>query len=206
MKLVEIAVSARRRTPIEFRFNVRRGAAGQTEMLGFKADEGAVYPPEVYDPKQIAAQKGEDPRDGSRGLESDSREDVRLTAPDEQEFAAAAFRCRLPIVVTGERVRRSSNVVLIDGRQAAPTDAEFVLFLRLLVELWRTTDGYLAIGDGRKVGGLAAEHDIVPSGVGQAVARLRSRLEVALGEENPARLIERYQGRLRSQPIAASFE
>lgn len=55
---------------------------------------------------------------------------VELTAEEEKAFGEHRFQSRLPVVITGERVKSASNVVELGGRRVEIRDADFVLLLR----------------------------------------------------------------------------
>ena len=122
---------------------------------------------------------------------------LELTAAEEAAFARHHFNGRLPIVLTGVRVKRSSNVLEIDGRRIEMADAELVLLLRLVLALHKSPDGFVPKGGGRKPGGLASEDGVVPGSVDQAIERLRRTLQLGSGDLDPKNLIEVAQGRVR---------
>lgn len=122
-----------------------------------------------------------------------------LTADEEAEFAAHAFRSRISIEIPGVRLRRNSNAVLMNGHQAVVTDANFVLLLRLIASLYETPDGYCVKGDNSKKGGLFEELELELSGINQAIHRLRKDLQPGLDAVclPQLQLIEVYRGCVR---------
>ena len=122
---------------------------------------------------------------------------IVLTADEEKAFVEHRFNSRLPIVITGERVKRASNVLEVDGKRIELADAEFVLLLRLVVALHQSPDGFVMKGGGRKHGGLVAEEGVVPGEIDQAVDRLRRSIQFGLGDLDPKRVIEVAYGKLR---------
>ena len=69
--------------------------------------------------------------------------------------------------------------------------------MRLVLELWRTREGYCKKGEGRAGGGLADEPGLVPAGIEQAIHRLRVALQSSLGELDPKQYIETSRGKVR---------
>jgi hypothetical protein len=133
--------------------------------------------------------------DDTRGVEAarlgiDFLPYADISAADEQEFARAGFKSRLPVVFTGERQRRASNVVAIGGTRLFLPQAEFTLLLRLAVETTRSAYGWCLKGGGRGHGGLSMEAGVAPQGIDQAIFRLRNALEPALGVLDPTDFIE----------------
>lgn len=132
---------------------------------------------------------------------------VTLTAAEEQEFLAAGFTCRWPIVVTGRTAAHGANIIEINGEERRFGPATFMLFMRLVAGLSETTGGYVRKGKmGRGGGGgLAAEGYYTEEGMEGAIGRLRQ----ALGSEFKM-LVEVGRGmvRLSTHPryIKASHE
>lgn len=120
-----------------------------------------------------------------------------LSEFEEKQFQELRFGSRVPIVLTGERLRRASNVVRVGGEHLQIRDADFILLLRLVVGLCESTDGYCVKGGGRRPGGLADEPGIVPGGIDQAIERLRTSLSHGLGGADPRQLVEVSAGRVR---------
>lgn len=122
---------------------------------------------------------------------------VELTPAEAAEFSAARFNSRLPVTISGERSKLASNRIEIDGKRLDLPDADFILLLRLILELGRTTDGYATKGGGRKPGGLADEPGIVPASIEQAISRLRRLLAPIVSDAGDRGFIETNSGRIR---------
>lgn len=82
---------------------------------------------------------------------------VVLSPDEEREFTAARFRCRWPIVVTGETGKGGTNVVEIAGTTLTLGPVLFPLFMRLLTALFETENGFLPVNQPRRGKGLAGE-------------------------------------------------
>jgi 7-cyano-7-deazaguanine synthase in queuosine biosynthesis len=122
---------------------------------------------------------------------------VTLSEQEEQEFERHRFKCRLPVRVTGQTEGRKSNVVTIGGREVILPDAQFKLFLRLVVALYETKDGFVDRGQMKQGGGLAEEEIYFPEELDQAVGRLRWRLGPALVDLKPTKYIEVQRKKIR---------
>lgn len=122
---------------------------------------------------------------------------IQLTADEEKEFVEARFKSRLPLDITGEHLKRATNVLQIGGRRVEIADADLVLLLRLVVALHASPNGFVPKGGGRAPGGLVEEQGIVPGRVDQAISRLRQALRPGIEGLDPKNLIEVQGGRLR---------
>jgi hypothetical protein len=120
-------------------------------------------------------------------------EEVVLTDSEAKEAERQNFKAAVPIIITGEVVPRTSNVVEIGGRRVTLPDADFRLFLRLVVQLFIGGDGYCRKGGGRQAGGLVGE-GVVPDDVDNAVSRLRRSLQLGFLELAPKDYIEVQRG------------
>lgn len=69
---------------------------------------------------------------------------IELSEKEEAEFRQARFRSRLTIQITGQTTGRKSNVVIVDGKEAVLDDADFIVFLRLALELFQSDTGFLS--------------------------------------------------------------
>lgn len=90
------------------------------------------------------------------------------------------FNGRFVISLTGQIEWRKSNIVFIEDAEVILPDADYALFLRLVVGLFETEDGFVDLGgtfpSQEEDGGEA----LFPEGLDQAVHRLRVRLGPAL--------------------------
>jgi len=118
--------------------------------------------------------------------------EITLSPEEEKEFERHQFKSRLPIEITGEVERRTSNLLLVGGRRVILEDASFIIFLRLVVELFKGEGGHVYKGDPMSAdsGGLIKEGFISPDGMDQAIRRLRNRFGPALKEIKPNEFIE----------------
>ena len=120
-----------------------------------------------------------------------------LTAADEEECKAHGFNSRHRIHVTGQIESRKSNLIAIGDAQVTLPDAEFKTFLRLVLALFESPDGYLSPETLR----FASEEDdeglFFPDGLDRAASRLRARIGPALGGLKPQKFIEVSRRRIR---------
>jgi hypothetical protein len=105
---------------------------------------------------------------------------VILSEEEEKEYELYRFKSRLPVHLTGQTEGRKSNVVIIGGHEVILPDAQFKLFLRLVVALYESDDGFVYRGRMNEKGGLADEGIYFAEQLDQAVSRLRYRLAPAL--------------------------
>ncbi len=122
---------------------------------------------------------------------------VILSDIEEHEFEAARFQSRLPIHITGETVRRKSNLVEVAGCRVALPAAAFKLFLRLVLALCESKDGFLLREALRFGAGIDGEEVLAPEGLDQALGRLREPFRAALGDLVPTQFIEVHGGKTR---------
>ncbi len=122
---------------------------------------------------------------------------IRLSESEERAVRQHRFKSRLPIQVTGQTEARKANVVLIDGLEVIMPDAQFRLFLRLVVALHEVDDGYISLGTLRSGGGITDEGIAFPEGIHQAVSRLRLPLRPALRDLKPGEFIQVSMKRIR---------
>jgi len=120
-----------------------------------------------------------------------------LSDEEEREFGLRGFKSRLPILITGRVERRKSNLLEVAGHDVILTDSAFRLFLRLVVALFETDDGFLPRTDLRYGTGLDSEHVLAPEGLEQALSRLRAPFGPALGDLKPTQFIEAREERVR---------
>lgn len=86
---------------------------------------------------------------------------------------------RLPIEITGQVAARKSNEVKIAGTRVTLPNADFLLFLRLVIALVETEDGFLA-RDIFSVGGSSEAEVYSPEFIDRALYRSRSKLRPVL--------------------------
>ena len=122
---------------------------------------------------------------------------VTLSQPEEDRFRLHRFKCRIPVHITGKTEGQKGNVVQIGSGEAVITDVPFGLFLRLVVALLDTEDGFVALGNMQSGGGLSDEGFYEPAGVEQALSRLRQPFRTALGHLKTNEFIERRRGNIR---------
>lgn len=122
---------------------------------------------------------------------------VTLSQEDEDRFRMHRFKCKIPIHITGKTEGQKGNVVQIGSREAVITDVPFGLFLRLVVALLDTEDGFVALGNMHSGGGLSDEGFYEPAGLEQALSRLRQPFRTALGHFKTKDFIERRRGNIR---------
>jgi len=122
---------------------------------------------------------------------------VILSDDEEGEFAAGRFKSRLPIHITGRFERRTGNVVEVPGAEVVLTDSPFELFLRLVIALHESEDGFVRRGSMGSGGGLVAEGFYTEESIDQAVSRLRTPFRAALHDVAPTEFIEVRAGCVR---------
>ena len=98
---------------------------------------------------------------------------IKLSEQEETEFQQARFKSRLTIQITGQTTGRKSNVVVVDGNEAFLDDADFIVFLRLALELLHSNAGFLSRQQLRFGEGLQGELELMPQGFDQALGRVR---------------------------------
>lgn len=120
--------------------------------------------------------------DYSAALGKPARKAPRVVLSDEEDrdFGLMGFKSRLPIRITGRTERRKGNVIDVAGHGVILTDAPFRMFLRLVVALCETTDGFLSRNDLRYGTGIDSEGVLAPDGLDQALSRLRAPFQPAL--------------------------
>lgn len=121
---------------------------------------------------------------------------VTLSAEEELECQRHRFKGNFPVQVTGVPENRRSNEVRVGGAPVILPDAEFLLFLRLVVALYETENGFVPRGN-RKGGGLVDEGIYPPDSVDQTVNRLRSRLGPALQGMDAKQYVEVQRKQIR---------
>jgi hypothetical protein len=125
------------------------------------------------------------------------RQPAPLSAGEEARFTAEGFNSRLLIQIDGRLSGRKSNLVLVGGEAVSIDDANFVLLLRLILQLWTTSDGYLRLLDIRRDVTFGAEQGLIPDGLPQALSRLRKYFRGRVGSLSHREFIENKRGRVR---------
>jgi hypothetical protein len=121
---------------------------------------------------------------------------AELSDEEEEEARRHRFKGSLAIHITGKLEGRKSNVINIGRVEIILPDAEFKLFLRLVVALFETENGFVPRGNLRG-GGLSDEGIYAPDAVEHAVNRLRFRLRPALQGLDPKKYVEVRRGDIR---------
>lgn len=122
---------------------------------------------------------------------------VELSPDDLRAVREKRFKCVLPLYIPGATEGRSSNVLFLGGAEVVLPDASFALFLRLIVALMETDDGFVARGQMRSGGGLIDEGLYRPVQIDQALSRIRERCRTALRGLPPTKFIEVSRGMVR---------
>lgn len=174
-------MAVRRRSPI---------ASGTTTgtVLFRVVEEDAPFVAELLELRQRARTAGSDanPQPSKRGL----------TAAQEAAARARGFQSRQSLHVSGTMVGRGAGLVLVDGKEIQLQGREFRLFVRLVVGLLESGDGYVDQGSMTRGDGLIGEGYCKPSTMFQISTDMRARLQGAL-DVRPAQFLERSVGRLR---------
>lgn len=103
------------------------------------------------------------------------------------------------ICITGETEKRAANIVLVNGMRVTIGDVPFILFLRLVVELFKNRRGTVRKSTLIKGGYMRADGEF------QAVARLRQVFATALDGHKPEELIESCEHRSLRLSIESSW-
>jgi hypothetical protein len=122
---------------------------------------------------------------------------IELSEEEEAEFRQARYRSRLTIQITGQMTGRKSNIVLVDGKEAILDDADFIVFLRLALEVLQSDDGFLSELHLTSVEDLDGEVELMPAGFDQAVGRLRKGFRGRLKDLKHTEFIEVQRRRVR---------
>ena len=117
-----------------------------------------------------------------------------LTEEELNECDRHQFKGQLIIEITGQIAARKSNEVRLGGTQVTLPDADFLLFLRLVVALFEAENGFLVRGS---VSGPSEEAVYAPEFIDQALYRLRSKLRSVLQGLDPKHFIETQNSQIR---------
>jgi len=118
--------------------------------------------------------------------ESHSEPTVVLNAKQEEEFQRWGYKCRLPIIITGEPAKRKMNKLTINGFDAFVGDISLMILLRLVIQLNKT-----GVGTVSKASLVSAGY-VTFTGKEQAIERLRKALGRVLRPYTGHDLIESY--------------
>lgn len=122
---------------------------------------------------------------------------VLISEEEERGFQSHRFKTRVGVYVTGRTEGRRGNVINVDDSEVILTDVPFRLFLRLVVALNESEDGFVGTGSIKEGGGLAEEGLYESEGLEQAISRLRTPFRTALGSTRPTEFVERKRGMIR---------
>ena len=114
-----------------------------------------------------------------------------------------AYSCNLPIHIPGSTAKRSSNIVLVDGRKVTLGDVPFALFLRLVLEQTRNKNGRVSRST------LINTGFIKPGSEFQSISRLREPFRMCLGDADPEDFIETCEHqsvRLSTHPSLITYD
>ena len=125
---------------------------------------------------------------------------ISLSDRDREEFETQGFKSDLVIQITGRTEGIRGNVLYVGGARMILTDAPFKLFLKLVVQLQGTDDGFIVLADLKfadlKYGeGVDGELALAPDGMEQALSRLRKPFAGYLEGLPTNKLIERGTGK-----------
>ena len=106
--------------------------------------------------------------------------DVRLSPREEEAYRTHRFKSRQVIQITGDTEARKSNVIRVGDAEVLLPDSQFKLFLRLVVALFESDDGYITRHSLKYGEGADWEGELAPDGIDRAVSRIRARIRPAL--------------------------
>jgi hypothetical protein len=125
-----------------------------------------------------------------------------LAKTEEVDFSQYGYKCRLPILITGDTEARARNVVFVNGNKVTIGDVSFSLLLRLMVELFKNKHG--KISRRKLINGSYINAD----GEFQSISRLRQTFNGALDGLSPQEFIETCENkciRLSVHPSLISY-
>lgn len=123
--------------------------------------------------------------------------EIKLSAHEEESFRVHRFKSRHIIQITGETEARKSNVLRINDAEVFLTDSQFRLFLRFVVALFETDNGYVTRESLKYGEGADWDGELAPEGLDQAISRIRTRIRPALKDTDPTAFIECHRKRAR---------
>ncbi len=122
---------------------------------------------------------------------------IELSSADEEQILQHRLKSRLRIRITGQTEGRKSNVVQVDDAEVVLPDSQFRLFLRLVVGVFETVDGFVELKLLGTPGDLNSEEPFLPEGLDQMISRVRARFRPALKELKATQFIEVQRRRMR---------
>jgi hypothetical protein len=143
--------------------------------------------------------------DYSLALEKRARQPKRkiLTESEVEEYKRYRFKSDLAIEISGLREGNRGYAVFVGGEEVLVPDQPFRLLLRLVLELFRTPNGFMDLEQVKlqefrePEDRLASEAELAPRGMDQALKRLRDLFPKALDGLAPNQFIERSSGKVR---------
>jgi len=123
--------------------------------------------------------------------------EATLTNEEEQAAEKHGFKGRILVEIGGLKVSKKSNVVTVGGQDVLLDDASFIPFLRLVVALFETEDGFLSREALRYGQGVDGEVELIPAGFDQAIGRMRGPFRRRVGALTHLEFIEVSRGRVR---------
>jgi hypothetical protein len=157
-------------------------------------NKGAVFP---------QSQATDEPKVGYQTRGGWGKTSTTLSDKEVTEFHYYNYRSKLPIFITGDTEKWASNIVLVNGIRISIGDAPFILFLRLVVELFKNKKGMLSKTKLINAGYIKADGEY------QAINRLRQAFSAALDSLSPYEFIEsceRRAIRLSTHPAFISYD
>ena len=121
----------------------------------------------------------------------------QLSSDEAEAVARLRFKSDQLIEINGTPAGGKGNVVLVNGVEAVLDDASFVPFLRLVLALYESEDGYLSREELRYGSGLDGELALMPQGFDQALHRIRRSFRGRIGRNDPKEFIQVERGKVR---------
>jgi hypothetical protein len=116
-----------------------------------------------------------------------SRHQPSLAVELEEESEFYGFKCRVPVLITGEITKTGSNVVLTGNTEVWMGDSPFALFLRLVLELYTNKWGAVSKVKLQEEGYLSEDGEF------QDIHRLRNCFTRSLVGLDPKEFIESFR-------------
>ena len=121
----------------------------------------------------------------------------QLSLDEAEAVARHRFKSDQLIEINGTPAGEKGNVVLVNGVEAVLDDASFVPFLRLVLALYESEDGYLSRKELRYGSDLDGELALMPQGFDQALHRIRRSFQGRIGRNDPKEFIQVERGKVR---------
>ena len=121
----------------------------------------------------------------------------------ERESEFYGFKCRFPVLITGEMTKTGSNIVYVGNTEVWMGDSPFALFLRLLLELFLNESGTVSKVNLQEEGYLSEDGEF------QDIHRLRNCFTRSLPNLGPKDFIESYRPktlRISVHPRLVSYD